>query len=93
MMQHYMKKGNTRYSPEQGQEWEIMIFAREVGAAEAKIAILKMELTGSEREGNRELIRKLLRMRYQSEKAKTKSEPAGADQPATKPADKAPVKD
>jgi hypothetical protein len=29
MMLHYMRKGNARYSPEQGQEWEIMIFAWE----------------------------------------------------------------
>ena len=76
MMRHYMKRGNTYYKPPISQEFGVMTRAREIGVAEAKAALLKLELTSSDREG----IRKMLRVHYR----KNGSEQDAAGQPATR---------
>ncbi len=87
-MDHYAQAGDFNYRPEQKQEYGISYKAREIGAAEAKTLLMKLELVMHQPE-----IKQLIQQYYMNHAKSQESEQPGAAQAATKPTDKAPVKD
>jgi hypothetical protein len=79
MMRHYMKRGNTNFKARIPQEFGIMTRAREIGVAEAKAAVLKLELTISDREGIQKM-QKMLREYYRKADSE-QAAPSDGDKP------------